>query len=60
MKQWTFKAFCVLVKRNGYSLSRIKGDHYIYKNAKGKHISVPLRLESVIAKRLIKENHLIN
>ena len=43
--------------RNGYSYSRHNGDHAIYVRD-GKHISIPHRLESVIALRLIKENKL--
>lgn len=35
------------------------GDHAIYVNDKGRHISMPKNLECVIARRLIKENNLI-
>ena len=57
MRQYTQKEFIRIVKRNGYSYSRHNGDHDIYVRD-GKHISIPHRLESVIALRLIKENKL--
>lgn len=57
MRQYTQKEFIRIVKRNGYSYSRHNGDHAIYVRD-GKHISIPYRLESVIALRLIKENKL--
>lgn len=58
MKQWTFRDFCRLAKKNGYCFFRASGSHHIYKNPKGQHMSIPLKLESVIARRLIKENQL--
>ena len=58
MKQWTHKEFVKLVENNGYFLKRCKGSHCIYKNNKGRHISIPIHLSSVIARRLIKENKL--
>lgn len=58
MRQWTYREFSHIVKKNGYSLSRHKGDHAIYVNSIGRHISVPKNLVSVIANRLIKENNL--
>lgn len=58
MKQYTQKEFIRIVKRNGFSYNRHSGDHAIYINDKGKHISIPHRLECVIARRLIKENKL--
>lgn len=58
MKQYTQKEFIRIVKKNGYVYNRYKGDHAIYIKD-GKHISIPLKLESVIARRLIKENNLI-
>lgn len=58
MKQYTQKEFIRIVKRNGYNYNRHNGDHAIYINNKGKHISIPQKLECVIARRLIKENNL--
>ena len=58
MKQYTQLEFIRVVERNGFSYSRHSGDHAIYVNDKGRHISIPHKLESVIARRLIKENNL--
>ena len=58
MKQYTQLEFIRIVKRNGFSYSRHNGDHAIYVNSGGRHISIPYKLESVIARRLIQENNL--
>ena len=58
MKQYTQTEFIRIVKRNGFLYKRHSGDHAIYINNKGNHISVPLRIKAVIARRLIKENNL--
>lgn len=58
MKQYTQTEFIRIVKRNGFLYKRYSGDHAIYINNKGRHISIPYKLESVIARRLIKENDL--
>lgn len=58
MKQWTHEEFCKLCEYNGFYYSRTNGSHSIYINNEGCHISIPLRLASVIARRLIKENNL--
>lgn len=57
MKQYTFKEFTKLLNNNGFYLNR-KGDHFIFTNNIGKHISVPFNIKCVIARRLIKENNL--
>ena len=59
MKQYTQLEFIRVVEKNGFSYSRHSGDHAIYVNDRGRHISIPHKLESVIAPRLIKENNLI-
>ena len=61
MLEWTVDDFVRMLKRNGYALvkGRGKGGHSIYMNTQGNHISVPLRMKAVIARRLIKENNLI-
>ena len=46
------------VSKNGYTYSRHNGDHHIYVSEEGRHISVPQKLECVIARRLIKEYNL--
>lgn len=59
MKQWTRNEFCKMIESNGFYYSRNNGSHSIYINKDGRHISVPLRISSVIALRLIKENNLL-
>lgn len=58
MKQYTQREFIKICIANGFFYSRHNGDHAIYVNDKGKHISIPSNLECVIARRLIKENNL--
>lgn len=57
MKQYTQREFIRVVRYNGYSYNRHNGDHAIYVKD-GRHISIPQKLESVIARRLIKEHKL--
>lgn len=57
MRQWTHREFVRVLRHNGFSYDRHNGDHSIYVR-KGRHISVPETLNSVIARRLIKENNL--
>ena len=59
MRQYTLREFIKIVEFNGFYYNRCKGDHAIYVNDKGRHISIPQNLKSVIARRLIKENNLI-
>lgn len=58
MKQFTHREFVRVVVANGFYYDRHNGDHAIYLNEKGRHISIPKKLESVIARRLIQENNL--
>lgn len=58
MKQWTHREFVKVVKHNGFTYNRHNGDHAIYVNKDGRHISIPQVLQCVIARRLIKENNL--
>ena len=60
MLEWTVDDFVRMLKRNGYTIckGRGNGSHSIYVNKEGNHISVPLRIKAVIARRLIKENNL--
>ena len=58
MRQYTQREFIRIVKRNGFLYNRHSGDHAIYVNEKGRHISIPQKLECVIARRLIRENKL--
>lgn len=59
MRQYTSREFIKIVEFNGFYYRRHNGDHAIYVNDKGKHISIPKNLECVIARRLIKENNLV-
>ena len=59
MRQYTSREFIRIVEKNGFYYSRNNGDHSIYVNDKGEHISIPHRLACVIARRIIKENNLI-
>lgn len=58
MKQYKHKEFVRIVRANNFHYNRHSGDHAIYTDNRGRHISIPAKLESVIAKRLIKENDL--
>ena len=58
MRQYTSREFIKIVEFNGFYYNRCNGDHTIYVNDKGRHISIPKNLECVIARRLIKENNL--
>jgi predicted RNA binding protein YcfA (HicA-like mRNA interferase family) len=58
MKQYTQREFIRIIRRNGYTFNRHSGDHAIYVRD-GKHLSIPQKLNSVIARRLIRENNLI-
>lgn len=59
MRQYTSREFIKIVEFNSFYYDRHNGDHAIYVNDKGRHISIPKNLKCVIALRLIKENNLI-
>ena len=59
MRQYTLREFIKIVEFNGFYYNRHNGDHAVYMNDNGRHISIPKNLESVIARRLIKENNLV-
>ena len=60
MLEWDTDDFIRMVRRNGYQLlkKRGKGVHSIYQNSLGEHISIPLKVKAVIARRLRKEHNL--
>jgi predicted RNA binding protein YcfA (HicA-like mRNA interferase family) len=58
MRQYTQREFIKVVRANGFCYKRSRGDHSIYYNERGRHISIPRNLKCVIARRLIKENSL--
>ena len=53
----TSREFKKLLRKNGYVYVRSKGSHDIYKNDKNT-VAVPVRLNRMIAQRLIKELNL--
>lgn len=60
MLEWNTRDFIKLLERNGFVLckGRGKGGHQVYVNSNGNHISIPLKIRAVIARRLIKEHNL--
>jgi predicted RNA binding protein YcfA (HicA-like mRNA interferase family) len=58
MKVYTQKEFDKILKANGYTLNRQKGDHLIYVNENGRHISIKYPINPCISRRLIKEYNL--
>lgn len=53
-----YRKFAKIVEANGFIFDRQIGDHRIFLNNKGRHISIPLKLNRMIARRLTKENNL--
>lgn len=49
MRQYTSREFIEIVKFNGFHYDRHNGDHAVYVNDKGRHISIPKNLECVIS-----------
>lgn len=58
MQQWTYVEFCRMIKKNGFYYMRTNGSHSIFINKEGRHMSVPKKLNCILANRLIKENNL--
>ena len=59
-KEYTFRDFRALLRRNGYVFQRYSGDHMIFSNDDNT-ISVPFHgkeINRMLALRLIKENNL--
>ena len=60
MKEYKSREFEKILKINGYSYERCKGDHATYKNESGKTITINLvRFKPIVAQRLIKEHCLV-
>lgn len=53
----TRRRFEQLLNKNGYEFVRSKGSHFIYKKG-GDIVVIPLRLNRMIGRRLIKEHRL--
>lgn len=58
MDVYTFRDMQRKLRKNGYELDHIKGSHYVYKNCKGNVVTINLRLNPMVAKRLVRENRL--
>ena len=58
MAVYTQKEFEKILKVNGYRFNRQNGDHLIYVNDGGRHISVKYPINPCISRRLIKEYNL--
>ena len=59
-KEYTFRDFRALLRRNGYMFDRYSGDHVIFTND-ANTISIPYHgksLNRMLTLRLIKENNL--
>lgn len=54
----TYKEMCKLLRKNGYMFDRQKGDYTIYKKKGCNPISINYNLNTIVARRLIKENNL--
>lgn len=44
-----------ILRKNGWYLERYSGDHRIYKNTQGQHMSIPPSLNKMMLKRFFKE-----
>lgn len=59
-KQYSTRQFRKILRNNGFTYIRSNGDHDIYENGTGKHISIPAtRTNKMLCMRLIKENGLV-
>lgn len=59
-KQYSPRQFRKILRNNGFSYIRSNGDHDIYQNGNGTHISIPAnRMNKMLCRRLIKENGLV-
>ena len=57
MRQYTSREFIKIVEFNGFYYDRHNGDHAIYVNDKGRHISIPKNLECVEKKIMDNYNY---
>ena len=58
IKQYSFKEFCKLIRKNGFELDHITGSHHIYKK-KNRTLVVNKDLNKMVCRRLIKEYDLV-
>lgn len=59
-KDIDFNKFSRMLENNGYSVKRKSGSHYIYGNGDGRTIVINSHLNRMVARRIVKENHLIS
>lgn len=59
-RQYSPRQFRRILRDNGFYYIRSSGDHDIYENKNGVHISIPCnRTNKMLVRRLIKENNLV-
>ena len=59
MREVTYKECQLILKYNGFYFDHQSGSHAIYKNERGKHISIKVTsVNACIWRRLVKENNL--
>ena len=59
MRVYSNREFEKILHANGYEISRTTGDHNIYTNSKGIHITIKYPVNPCISRRLIKEYRLV-
>ncbi|WP_026667620.1 type II toxin-antitoxin system HicA family toxin [Butyrivibrio sp. AE2005] len=58
IKQYSFKEFCKLIRKNGFELDHVKGSHFIFKK-ESRTMVVNKNLNKMVCRRLIKEFELV-
>lgn len=59
MRVVTYKECQIILKYNGFNFDHQSGSHAIYKNERGKHISIKADcVNPCVWRRLVKENNL--
>lgn len=59
MREVTYKECQLILKYNGFHFDHQSGSHAIYKNERGKHISIKVdSVNACVWRRLVKENNL--
>jgi predicted RNA binding protein YcfA (HicA-like mRNA interferase family) len=59
MREVTYKECQLILNYNGFHYDHQSGSHVIYKNDRGKHISIKVNsVNACVWRRLVKENNL--
>ncbi len=59
MRDFSYKECSRILRANGFECDHTRGSHAIWKNARGKHISIKVtEVNCCIWRRLVKENNL--